>query len=114
MFIIILFFSLIAVLALLIEVINPHSFLNSTGAFVRAAAIFMGVPVWLWLSKSRRGVLVTGGIVLTVTAIAYALYGINTLCHELYYAKHKDARRIEEPYSCKNIMFEFLFKRSGL
>lgn len=111
MFTMVLFFSLIAVLALLVEVINPHSFLNSTGAFVRAGAILMGVPVWLWFSKRRRGVLVTGSIVLTVTAIAYALYGINTLCHEIYYAKHKDVRSIEEPYSCTNVILEVLLKK---
>ena len=114
MFIAAVFLGLAVILALLVEVINPHSFLNSTGAFVRATAIFMGVPVWLGLSKRRRGVLVAGSVVLTVAAIVYALYGINTLCHELFYAKHKDVRRVEEPYSCKTIMFDLLFKSHTL
>jgi hypothetical protein len=110
MFIVVIFLSFVAVLSLFIEVINPHSFLNSTGAFVRAGTILMGVPVWLWLSKRRRRVLVTGSIVLTVTAIIYGLYGINTLCYELFYAKHKDVGRFEEPYSCGNMIYDRLFK----
>jgi hypothetical protein len=110
MFIVVIFLSLVAVSSLFIEVINPHSFLNSTGAFVRAGTILMGVPVWLWLSKSRRRALVAGISVLTVTAIIYTLYGINTLCYELFYTKYKDVRRVEEPHSCKNMIFDLLFK----
>lgn len=106
------FISLVSLLAVLIEVINPHSFLNSSGAFVRAGAILIGLPVWIWISKKEnKYYLVFGGVVMMVTAISYLLYGISSLCQETYYEKHKGVNAIEEPYNCKEILLRLLFER---
>lgn len=69
-------------LALLIEVVNPHSFLGGTGAFLRATALTAAAAVWVRLSwRKRDWIFKVGLTTVTVAALLYWQYGFQELCY---------------------------------
>ena len=69
--------------ALLIEVVNPHSFLQHTGAFLRGAVITAAVPFWVWLSWKKWDWISKVGLgTMTVAALLYWNYGVWDLCDD--------------------------------
>jgi predicted membrane channel-forming protein YqfA (hemolysin III family) len=69
---------IIALIGVLVEVINPHSFLNSTGAFLRAAGFILVVPLWAWFSKRvNHKLLIPGILILTISGITYFISGVS-------------------------------------
>ncbi|MBE9556990.1 MAG: hypothetical protein IMF08_09055 [Proteobacteria bacterium] len=69
--------------ALLIEVVNPHSFLHGGGAFMRGAALAVAAALWVWLSwRKWDRVFMVGLGVLTVAALLYLEYGIEDICYD--------------------------------
>lgn len=93
----IILFVIIAVIALLgiaIEVINPHSFLNATGAFIRVAGILTIMPIWMWLShKGEKRLKLPGILLLLVTSMAYLWFGFSDLRQNALYEKQKTANQ---------------------
>lgn len=70
-------------LALLIEIVNPHSFLGGTGAFLRAGALTAAAVVWVRLSWKRWDWIFMAGLgILTVAALSYWNYGLHELCYD--------------------------------
>lgn len=65
-------------LPVLMEVLNPHSFVNTAGAFIRSAIFAAGVPLWIVLSRRKKKAFLKAGIiVLGITAGIYLLYGVS-------------------------------------
>ncbi len=97
-------------LALIIEVINPHSFLGTTGAFVRVFLIAAVTAYWFYkVRKPHPGLFFPGLIVLIILGVSYLLYGFSSLCGNLYYEETEHYQKVEKPYSCPRILKEFLF-----
>ena len=70
-------------LALLFEVVNPHSFVGYTGAFLRGAVLMAAVPLWVRLSRNRRDWIFKAGLgIVIVSAILYWRYGLEDLCYD--------------------------------
>jgi|GEM_PF-4899920 len=75
-----------AALAILIEVINPHSFLLHTGAFVRSIMILCILPLWLWLYGNEKSkVKYPGCVILVLASSVYLIYAINSLRQDRLY-----------------------------
>lgn len=80
---------LLASVAFLVEILNPHSFLQAHGAFLRALALFIAIPIWIAFSKKESGqFLILGIVLLSVMSGAYLLYGIRNQQQEAYYEKY--------------------------
>lgn len=93
-----------------IEVINPHSFLLTTGAFVRVAILLVSLVVWIWFSKKNEGqFLISGSTLLLLTACAYLWYGINSYCGQVYWEETDHYQKVTQEYSCSRILKEHLF-----
>ena len=70
-------------LALLFEVVNPHSFLDRTGAFLRGAILMAAIPFWARLSRNGRDwIFKTGLGIMIVSALLYWRYGLQDLCYD--------------------------------
>lgn len=70
-------------LALLFEVVNPHSFLDYTGAILRGAALTVAAVYWIWLSRMKRDLTFKIGLgIVIVSAILYWRYGLEDLCYD--------------------------------
>jgi di/tricarboxylate transporter len=78
---------LILVLGILVEVVNPHSFLSTQGAFLRAIVLAVAIGPWVWFSKKIGGrhLLISGIALLFFSACAYALYGVADVIEHLRY-----------------------------
>lgn len=104
------FIAMIFVLitGLAVEVINPHSFLLTTGALVRVFVLLLVLIGWVWFSKKKAGgqLLVPGVILLSLVACAYLWYGINSFCQETYYDYYQVTGA---DYSCSQILKEHFF-----
>ncbi len=101
---------LVSLLGLAIEVINPHSFLLTEGAFVRAFILLILMGVWIWFSKkNEKHLLISGSIILLHTACAYFAYGISSYCGNLYYEQTNHYQTVTQDYSCPRILKENLF-----
>jgi len=92
-----LFVALIFLVAggLLIEVVNPHSFLGYKGAFVRAAVLILAIPLWSRLSsRGNMRLRIPGIVVLSIAGIVYSMYGFTLRRQEALYEKQRavDAR----------------------
>lgn len=97
-------------LALIIEVINPHSFLETTGAFFRVFIIGIAIAIWFYKTrKSHPGLFLPGLIALIILGGSYLLYGFSSLCGNLYYEETEHNKNVEKPYSCPRILKDFLF-----
>ena len=97
-------------LALIIEVINPHSFLGTTGAFIRVLLIGIAIAIWFYkIRKTHSGLFLPGLIVLIILGTSYLLYGFSSLCGNLYYEETEQYMKVEKPYSCPRILKDFLF-----
>jgi len=82
--------AILALVGILIEVINPHSFLHYTGAFVRAAMLISVVPLWVWFSKrGYRRLLIPGILILTISGITYFISGVSLRKEESMYEKSR-------------------------
>lgn len=69
---------IIALIGVLVEVINPHSFLDSTGALLRAAGFILAMPLWAWFSKrGNRKLLILGILILAISGITYFISGVS-------------------------------------
>lgn len=90
-------FVLIVVIALLgiaIEVVNPHSFLNAKGAFLRVTGILITIPIWVWVSnKGEKRLKVPGILFLLATSMAYLWFGFSDLRQNALYEKQKAANQ---------------------
>jgi membrane-bound ClpP family serine protease len=105
----------ISFIAVLIEVINPHSFLGTAGSFIRVVLLLVGATVWYKLSQGTQSELTSAGtIVLLITAALYFFYGLSSFCQNKYYEDHHEEftnlRTDIEPYSCPKILMESLFQ----
>lgn len=77
-----------AVLAILVEVINPHSSLLHNGALARSIIILCILPLWLWLCGNVKSKLKFFGCVLLMFASSiYFIYAINSLRQDHLYKK---------------------------
>ena len=69
-------------IALVVEVINPHSYLLQNGAFLRVALIAVAIPVWLWMSWRRLDWLFTLVLLtLIIAGLLYSDYALRELCY---------------------------------
>jgi len=83
-----------AALAILVEVINPHSSLLHNGAFARSIAILCVIPLWLWLcGKEKSKLKACGCAVLGFVSSIYFIYAINALHQDNLYKKQVDDSR---------------------
>ena len=88
------FIVVIALLALLIEVVNPHSSLNAIGAFLRGGGILFIIPLWAWISKrGKKQLKIPGIIFLLIISMAYLLYGFSDLRQNAIYEKQRSANQ---------------------
>lgn len=102
-------------IAVLIEVINPHSLLGTVSAFVRVAALLIGAVCWYIFFKGTESKLVkTGVILLFLVATLYFFYGVSSFCQNKYYEINREAfansRTDIEPYSCSGILMGLVFR----
>lgn len=97
----------------LIEVVNPHSFLGTIGAFARMTVLLVGAVLWYIFFKNTQSKLVkTGVAVLVIGAVLFFFYGLNSYCQDTYYEINREAfansRTDIEPYSCPRIILGLL------
>ncbi len=98
--------SIIAVLGLLIEIINPHSFLSSGRAYASACILIIVAIIWMVsLQKSTHRTI--GAFVLLATACLYGFYGTSMYCQDTYYERYmkNDPTNLHpKEYSCIDIL----------
>ena len=101
-------------IAVLIEVINPHSFLSTDGAFARVVALLVGAACWyLFFKNTQSKLVITGIVILFIAAMLYFFYGVSSFCQNKYYETYKDAIITPltdiAPYNCSRIIRDSLF-----
>jgi len=78
----------VAMLAILVEVINPHSSLLHNGAFARSIIILCILPLWLWLCGNIKSkIKIFGCVLLMFASSIYFIYAINALRQDHLYKK---------------------------
>ena len=69
-------------IALIIEVVNPHSYLLQDGAMLRVAVIAVAIPAWLWMSWRKLDWLFTLVLLtLIIAGLLYCDYALRELCY---------------------------------
>lgn len=102
---------LVILLGLVIEVLNPHSFLQTMEAFVRVIILLVSSVVWVWYSKKNNTrLLVAGSILLLLSACAYLWYGINSYCGQAYWEETDHYQKVTAEYSCTRLLKEHLLQ----
>jgi hypothetical protein len=97
-------------LALLFEVINPHSALGTTGAFIRVFLLAVTTGYWFYsVKKSHPRLYLPGLILLICLGVSYVLYGFGSLCGNLHFEETSQNPEVEKPYSCPSMLKEFFF-----
>jgi hypothetical protein len=106
---------IVSFFAVIIEIINPHSFLETGGAFLRTISIFVGAFIWyIYSVRSNRPLAIAGAFIFSSVAIFYLLYGVSSFCQNKYYNETvsldiETKIRMETSYSCPQIVKNSLF-----
>ena len=106
-----LFISILIVVLLagfFVEIINPHSFLGTTGAYIRGILLLVGVIVW-WNFLENFKIRLIGLILLVIMSFLYFYYGTTSFCQSTYYEKYIK-NNISHQYSCVEIIKETIIK----
>lgn len=86
----------------LIEVINPHSFLSPEGASVRVIVLILIIPIWIVFSKKAGKASVNSTTILLFLLVTIYLYaGIVLKCQNFAFENKIDGSR----HSCPLMLF---------
>jgi len=102
--------SSLLVIGLLVQVVNPHSFLGTGGAFITSLIILAGAIIWLYLAKKYSYTfLLFGSVFFLFGAASYFYYGVDSFCQNTDYEKTKNSN-IDIEYNCTQIIKDSIFK----
>lgn len=93
-----------------VEILNPHSFLTTTGFFIRSMFLLVILVIYIWYLRKTKSYSTTVIIFLTIASSLYFWYGINSFCQNKYWEETESNADVgNKKYSCHTILEEHLF-----